>query len=110
MKKDTLRACGGKLQRFHGRFARCFGRVETRQHASRYVEGLLAAEGRKNVERMVLQESAGSGTVDQAEVLSRQHFLTASPWEAAEVQREIQAVFAESLVPRRRTGRWGRSW
>jgi SRSO17 transposase len=63
------------------------------------VEGLLAAEGRKNVERMVLQESAGGGTVGQAEVLSRQHFLTLSPWESSEVQREIQAVFAESLVP-----------
>src|SRR5690349_13810530 len=48
---------------------------------------------------MVLQESAGSGAVEGAAVLSRQHFLTASPWESSEVQREIQAVFAESLVP-----------
>jgi SRSO17 transposase len=99
MNRDALRASAGKLQGFQGRFGKCFGRVETRQHAAKYVEGLLAAEGRKNVERMVLQESAGSGTVDQAEVLSRQHFLTASPWESSEVQREIQAVFAESLVP-----------
>ena len=99
MNRDALRASAGKLQQFQGRFAGCFGRVEARQHAVQYVQGLLAAEGRKNVERMVLQESAGSGTVNPAEVLSRQHFLTASPWEAADVQREIQSVFAESLVP-----------
>lgn len=99
MNRDVLRAGAGKLQGFQGRFAPCFGRVETRQHAAKYVEGLLAAAGRKNVERMVLQESAGSGTVDGAAVLSRQHFLTASPWESAEVQREIQAVFAETLTP-----------
>jgi SRSO17 transposase len=56
------------------------------------------SEGRKNIERMVLQED-GSEEKDQADVLARQHFLTHSPWDAAEVQREIQAVFAESLVP-----------
>ena len=99
MNRESLRASVGKLRQFQGRFAGCFGRVETRQHAAKYVEGLLAAEGRKNVERIVLQESAGGGKVDPSEVLSRQHFLTASPWESSKVQREIQAVFAESLVP-----------
>jgi SRSO17 transposase len=99
MNRDVLRAGANRLQEFQGRFAPCFGRVETRQHAAKYVEGLLAAAGRKNVERMVLQESAGNGTVEAAAVLSRQHFLTASPWESADVQREIQAVFAETLVP-----------
>ncbi len=99
MNRDTLRAGAAKLQRFQGRFAVCFGRVEAQRHAAKYVEGLLTAAGRKNVERMVLQESAGSGAVEGAAVLSRQHFLTASPWESSEVQREIQAVFAESLVP-----------
>jgi SRSO17 transposase len=99
MDKGVLRTSAGKLQRFQSRFGTCFGRVETRQHAAKYVEGLLTAAGRKNVERMVLEESAGSGTVEGAAVLSRQHFLTASPWESSDVQREIQAVFAETLAP-----------
>lgn len=97
MNRDELRASAGKLQRFQERFAKCYWRRETREHAARYVEGLLVSEGRKNVERMVLQE--GAEAMDQADVLARQHFLTASPWESADVQREIQAVFAESLVP-----------
>lgn len=98
MNRDELRASAGKLLRFHKRFFRCFGRRETREHAARYVEGLLVSEGRKNIERMVLQEG-GSEEVDQADVLARQHFLTVSPWDAADVQREIQAVFAETLAP-----------
>src|SRR5262245_56265402 len=99
MNRDVLRAGAGKVQGFQVRFAPCFRRVESRQHAAKYVEGLLPAAGRKNVERMVLQQSAGSGTVAAAAVSSRQHFLTASPWESADVQREIQAVFAEALAP-----------
>jgi SRSO17 transposase len=98
MNRDELRASAGKLQQFEERFSKCFGRRETRGHAAKYVEGLLVSDGRRNVERMVLQEEAGAEK-DQADVLARQHFLTHSPWDAAEVQREIQAVFAESLVP-----------
>ena len=78
MNRETLRAGAAKLQRFQARFSACFGRVEVQRHAAKYVEGLLTAAGRKNVERMVLQESAGSGAVEGAAVLSRQHFLTAS--------------------------------
>jgi SRSO17 transposase len=99
MNRDELRARADELLSFQERFGPCFGRRETREHAARYVRGLLTSEGRKSVERMVLQESAGTGTVDQADVLARQHFLTASPWDARAVQHEIQAVFAETLVP-----------
>lgn len=98
MNRDELRAGAGKLERFQERFAGCFGRCETREHAARYVQGLLASDGRKNVERMVLQEVA-DGQIAAGEVWSRQHFLTSSPWDARAVQREIQAVFAESLAP-----------
>ena len=103
MNRDELRARAGKLLRFQKRFGKCFPRRETREHAAKYVEGLLVSEGRKNVERMVLQEVGGK-EVDRADVLARQHFLTASPWDAGDVQREIQAVFAESLAPT--TERW----
>lgn len=98
MNRDELRASGEKLQRFQKRVEKCFGRQETREHAAKYVEGLLVSEGRKSVERMVLQEVSGE-EVEQADVLARQHFLTVSPWDAADVQREIQAMFAETLVP-----------
>lgn len=37
--------------------------------------------------------------ISQNQVLALQRFLTASPWDYQDVQREIQAVFAEHLVP-----------
>jgi SRSO17 transposase len=37
--------------------------------------------------------------IDQSIVLAWQRFLTVSPWEAQDVQQEIQAVFNEEFVP-----------
>jgi SRSO17 transposase len=37
--------------------------------------------------------------ISQNQVLALQRFLTYSPWEARSIQREIQAVFAQHLVP-----------
>ena len=50
---------------------------------------------------MALQfaECPEGGSVGQNEVLTLQKFLTDSPWDSGDVQREIQAVFAEELVP-----------
>ncbi len=39
------------------------------------------------------------GAATQNEVVALQGFVTASPWEAGDVFTEIQAVFAEELVP-----------
>jgi SRSO17 transposase len=67
-----------------------------------YLRGLLLAEGRKSVEPMALLLSERSNedpSFSQNSVMALQRFLTMSPWEAADVQREIQAVFAEEFVP-----------
>ncbi len=42
---------------------------------------------------------AGDDGIDQNQVLALQRFLTYSPWSAQDVQREVQAVFAERLMP-----------
>ena len=53
------------------------------------------------------------GTPDEDEglgpnqVLALQRFLTASPWQTAAVQREIQTVFAEQLRPAAAAGPLG---
>jgi len=97
-----LRAAASRLQKFHGRFARLFGRRECQEHALGYLRGLLLAEGRKSVEPMALMFGGPSGVepeIDQSIVLSWQRFLTVSPWEAQAVQREIEAVFNEEFVP-----------
>ena len=97
-----LRAAAERLAKLHERFARCFGRRECREHALGYLRGLLLATGRKSVEPMALHfggPSPEQPQIDQAVALAWQRFLTCSPWEAQEVQREIQAVFNEEFVP-----------
>lgn len=102
MERIDLRAAAGKLDRMHGRFATHFGRRESREHSLTYVRGLLLAEGRKSVERLTLQlvaRQTDKALERQADVLAMQRFLTLSPWEATDVQAEIQAVFAEEFLP-----------
>ncbi|OFX13823.1 MAG: hypothetical protein A2Z18_02370 [Armatimonadetes bacterium RBG_16_58_9] len=97
-----LRAAAVRLQRFHGRFTRLFGRRECQKHALGYLRGLLLAEGRKRVEPMALMFGGALGVereIDQSVVLSWQRFLSVSPWEAQAVQQEIEAVFNEEFVP-----------
>ena len=87
-----------ELTALHARFAPLFGYTQAQQHAHTYLRGLLLHEGRKNVEAIALREGG------EDVVLPRQRFLTRSPWDAQDVQREIQACFAETLVPS--TARW----
>lgn len=101
MVRIELRAAAKELERLHARYAPHFGRREAREHAHVYVRGLLLSEGRKSVEPMALRfgkRVEGAAGVTQDEVLALQRFLTISPWEAQDVQRELQADFAEKFV------------
>jgi SRSO17 transposase len=101
MTQDELRAAAGELVFLHQRFGPLFGRREAREAALVYLNGLLLGEGRKSAEPLALRfaEAQSPEENSQNRVLALQRFLTASPWPAAEVQREIQAVFAEQVVP-----------
>lgn len=101
MATDKVRAAARRIKRLHGRFSNCFGRKESQAHSQVYLRGLMLAEGRKNVEGIALQfaPSRDEKPVGQNEVLALQGFVTTSPWQADDVQREIQAVFAEELLP-----------
>ena len=103
MATDKVRAAARRIGELHRRFADRFGRKEAKAHSMVYLRGLMLAEGRKNVEAMALQfaESPDGGCVGQNEVLTLQNFLTDSPWSSGDVQREIQAVFAEGMGERR---------
>jgi SRSO17 transposase len=82
-------------------FADCFARPASRQHALTYVTGLLQAEGRKSVEPIALRFTPRAGEEAQGakEVLALQRFLTDSPWNAQDVQRQVQATAAAELFP-----------
>lgn len=100
MTKDELRAAAGQLVHLHERFAPLFGRKEARQQSLVYLNGLLLASGRKNAEAMALEYGTPKPDgISQLQVLGLQRFLTYSPWDSQDVQREIQKVFAEELMP-----------
>ena len=101
MATNKVRACAREITRFHERFESRFGRSEARSHSLVYLKGLILGEGRKNAERIALRFSTArdGSPPSQNEVVALQEFLTLSPWRARDVQQEIQAVFAEELLP-----------
>jgi SRSO17 transposase len=92
MTPDEVRAAAGHLSELHQRFAPLFGYRPAQDHALTYLRGLLLQEGRKNTEAIAL-------TFGNGQVRPLQEFLGASPWDHRLVQQEIQAVFAQTLVP-----------
>lgn len=98
---NIVRAAARKLPQFMEFFADCFARPAARDHALTYVAGLLQAEGRKSVEPIALRFTprAGEELNGAKEVLALQRFLTDSPWDAQDVQRQIQATAAAELLP-----------
>ena len=101
MTRDEVRAAARRVVQWHERFVGLFGRKESREHSLLYLKGLLSNLERKSVEPIALQfsRSPDGGAATQNEVVAMQGFITTSPWEAGDVFAEIQAVFAEELVP-----------
>jgi SRSO17 transposase len=101
MTRDEVRAAARRVTKWHERFAGLFGRKEPQGHSRVYLKGLMSEQKRKSVEPIALQFARGPKGVaaTQNEVVALQGFLTQSPWEASDVFQEIQAVFAEELVP-----------
>jgi SRSO17 transposase len=100
MTTDELRAAAGELVHLHDRFTSLFGRQEAQAQSLVYLHGLLLSQEGKSAEPMALTfGQPDDDGISQHQVLALQRFLTASPWDYQEVQREIQAVFAEQLLP-----------
>jgi len=106
MTRDDVRAAARRIVDWHGRFAALFGRKESQKHSTVYLKGLLSNLERKSVEPIALQFSPrpDDNAVTQNDVVALQGFITNSPWEEGKVFAEIQAVFAEELVPS--TSQW----
>src|SRR2546423_10036094 len=92
MTEHDVRAAAERLVEFHERFAPLFGKAQAQDHASTYVKGLLVCPERKSIEPIAL--SVGDGQVS-----ALQKFINSAPWDHDDVQAEIQAVFADELVP-----------
>jgi SRSO17 transposase len=92
MTEDDVRAAAERLVQFHERFAPLFGKEQAQDHAYTYVKGLMVCPERKSIEPIAL--NVGHGNIS-----ALQKFLNSAPWEHDDVQAELQAVFAEDLVP-----------
>lgn len=77
--------------RFHRRFARLFGRKETRRRSEQYLRGLLVQHAdRRNAENL-------AEAVDGATARALQRFLTEAPWSSEAVRGELQSCLGERL-------------
>src|SRR3954470_7297261 len=92
MTVDNVRAAAERLVRFHHRFAPPFGKEQAQDHAYTYVKGLMTCPERKSIEPIALN-------VGDGQVSALQKFINVAPWDYADVQAEIQAAFADELVP-----------
>src|SRR5437764_155591 len=92
MTPEEVRAAADHLTELHQQFAPLFGYQPAQDHALTYLRGLLLQEGRKNTEAIAL-------TFGNGQVRPLQEFMAASPWDHRPVQQDIQAAFAQTLVP-----------
>jgi SRSO17 transposase len=92
MTEDEVRAAAERLVQFHERFAPLFGREQAQDHAYTYVKGLMVCPERKSIEPIALN-------VGDGQVSALQKFINIAPWDHGDVQAELQAVFADELVP-----------
>ena len=100
MTTSEVRAAAAELVRLHKRFAPLFGRKEAQAHSLVYLHGLLLGQERKSVEPIALAfGQPGPEGPSQNQVIALQRFVSSSPWDYLDIQREIQRVFQEELVP-----------
>src|SRR4051795_9815496 len=92
MTKDEVRAAAERLVEFHDRFAPLFGKEQAQDNAYSYIKGLMVCPERKSIEPIAL--NVGDGNVS-----AMQKFVNIAPWDHDDIQAEVQAVFAEELVP-----------
>ena len=92
MTEDDVRAAAEQLVEFHDRFAPLFGKQQAQDHAYPYVKGLMVCPERKSIEPIAL-------TVGTGQVSGLQKFINSAPWPHDDIQAELQAVFADELVP-----------
>jgi SRSO17 transposase len=92
MTEDEVRAAAERLVDIHQRFAPLFGKEQAQDHSYTYVKGLMICPDRKSIEPIAL--NVGNGQVS-----ALQKFVNIAPWDHEDVQAELQAAFAEDLVP-----------
>lgn len=89
MSSIDLHESVSRLEAFSRRYLPFFDRREQREHASRYVEGLLSALQRKSIEPIALER--------EDNVRCLQHFIGNGRWQDEPILREHQKHVTETL-------------
>ncbi len=87
---EDIEQWASELNQLHQRFAAYFKRVETKQHAQDYLQGLLSGLERKNGWQIAEQ-------VGDATPYAIQHLLGRSVWDADRVRDELRCYGVEHL-------------
>jgi SRSO17 transposase len=90
MDVQALRRLQPELEGFLERYASLFGRDEARDHANRFVQGLLLGGDRRSVENI-------AEAIDGCVVRSLQKFIAQSPWSDDALVEELQGHVVEVL-------------
>jgi SRSO17 transposase len=90
MDVQALRRLKPELDLFLERYGLPFGRDEARDHAQRFVQGLLLGGDRRSVENI-------AEAIDGCVVRSLQKFIAQSPWPDDELVEELQRHVTEVL-------------
>jgi SRSO17 transposase len=88
---EQVRRWGGEVGRITERIGARFFRREQRDHAGRYLRGLISRVERKN--GWQLAEQLGDATP-----VNLQHFLARSEWDADAVRDDLRSYVVEQLV------------
>jgi SRSO17 transposase len=88
MDAKELRRLKPELEAFLDRYAPLFGRPEAREHARRFVQGLLLGGDRRSVENI-------AEAIDGCVVRSLQQFITNAPWDAAALLADLRRQVAD---------------
>jgi len=92
MTPDDVHAAADQLVQFHNRFAPIFGKEQAQGHAHDDVKGLITCPDRKSIEPIAL-------LVGRGDVSGLQKFIISAPWQADDIQAELQVAFDDELAP-----------
>jgi SRSO17 transposase len=87
---EQVRRWGGEVSGVTERIGSCFFRREQRDHAGRYLRGLISRVERKN--GWQLAEQLGDATP-----VNLQHFIARSEWDAEAVRDDLRSYVVEQL-------------
>ena len=88
--KEDVAAFIHELRDFHGQFAECFVRSESREHFFNYMAGQFSELERKSIEPIAL-------ALDNGNVRALQRFVSDAPWDDDKILSKYRSLVSDDL-------------